>query len=63
MDESATTEEVLQNWYTYYGQVFQQDRDTREHIKTLENQQGLEEAMRSTVQDQIVLESAKLKKL
>ena len=24
LDESTTTEEVLRNWYTYYGQVFQQ---------------------------------------
>ena len=22
LDESTTTEEVLRNWYTYYGQVF-----------------------------------------
>ena len=40
-EESTTTEEVLRNWYTYYGQVFQQIRETREHIKKLENKQGL----------------------
>ena len=63
LDESTTTEEVLWNWYTYYGQVFQQDRKTREHIKSLENQQGMEEAMRSTIQNQIVLKTTKLEKL
>ena len=25
LEESATIEEVLHNWYTYYGQVFEQD--------------------------------------
>ena len=63
LDESTTTEEVLWNWYTYYGQVFRQAWETREHIKTLENKKGLEEAMRSIVQYYIVLESTKLKKL
>ena len=38
LEESAITEEVLRSWYTHYGQVFQQARETREHIKTLENQ-------------------------
>ena len=61
--ESTTTYEVLRNRYTYYGQVFQQLRETRENIKTLENQQVLPEAMKSTVQDQIVLETRKLEKL
>ena len=53
----------MRKWYTYYGQVFQQLRETRENIKTLENQQGLPEEMKSTVQDQIVLETTKLEKL
>ena len=53
----------MRNWYTYYGQVLQQLRETHEHIKTLENQQGLSEAMNNTVQDQIVLESTNLEKL
>ena len=53
----------MRKWYTYYGQVFQQLRETRENIKTLENQQGLPEAMKSTIQDQIVLGTTKLEKL
>ena len=61
--DSTTTDEVLRNRYTYYGQVFQQLRETRENIKTLENQQGLPEAMKSTIQDQIVLGTTKLEKL
>ena len=56
-------EEVLRSWYTHYGQVFQQGRETCEHIRTLENQQGLEEAMRRTIQDKIVLETTKLEKI
>ena len=63
MEESAITEEVLRNWYTHYDQVFQWDRETCEHIKTLENQQGLDEAMRSTIQEKIVLETTQLEKL
>ena len=35
LEELAIIEEVLCSWYTHYGQVFQQDRESREHIKTL----------------------------
>ena len=38
LEESAITEEVLHSWYTHYVQVFQQDREAYEHIRTLENQ-------------------------
>ena len=62
LEESAITEEVLRSWYTHYGQVFQQARETHEQIKTLENQQGLDEAMWSTIQHQIILETTKLEK-
>ena len=55
LEECTTTEEVLRNWYTYYGQVFQQAQETCKHIKKLENKQSLEEAMTSTIQDQILL--------
>ena len=63
LEESAITEEVLHSWYTHYGQVFQHARETCEHMKTLDNRQGLDETMRSTIQDQIVLETTKLEKL
>ena len=63
MEESAIIEEVLRNWYTHYDQVFQWDRETCEHIKTLENQSDLDKEMRSTIQHQIVLETTKLEKL
>ena len=63
LEDSTTTEEVLRSWYTNYGQIFQHAQETREHIKTRENQQGLEEAMRSTVQNHIVLETTNLEKL
>ena len=63
LEEFTTTEEVLHIWYSYYGQAFQQAWDTREHIKTIEIQQGLEVAMRSIVQYQIVLETKKTWKI
>ena len=55
LEESIITEEVLHNWHTYYGQVFQQTRQTHEQIQALEKRRGLEETMRSKIQDQIVL--------
>ena len=60
MEESVITEELLWDWPTYYGQVFQQTRRTREHIQALERRKRTEEALRNTIQDQIVLEIAKL---
>ena len=63
MEESVITEEVLHDWPTYYGQVFQQTRQTREQIQALERRKGTKEALRNQIQDQIVLETAKLQKL
>ena len=63
LEESVTTEEVLRSWYTYYGQVFQQVRQTNEHIQNLEKQQGLDDNMRTKIQDHIILETAILEKL
>ena len=59
-DNKYGINKVLRSWYTYYGQVFQQ---TREHIQNLEKQQGLDDTMRSTIWDQIILEKSKLEKL
>ena len=36
-EESTTIEEMLRNWYTYYGQVFKQLHETWENIRTLDN--------------------------
>ena len=63
MEESVITEGVLWDWPTYYGQVFQQTRQTREQNQTLEKRKSTEEALRNTIQDQIVLEIAKLQRL
>ena len=49
LEESIIIEEVLRNWHTYYGQVFQQTRQTREKIQALEKRQGIEETMRSKI--------------
>ena len=63
MEESVITEGVLRDWPTYYGQVFQQTWQTRQQIQALEKRNILEEALRSTIQDQIMLEIAKLQRL
>ena len=63
LEESIITDEVLRDWPTYYGQVFQQTCKTREMIQVLEKRRGIEETMRSTIQEQIVLETTKLQKL
>ena len=60
MEESVITEGVLRDWPTYYGQVFQQTRQTRQDIQALEKRKSTEEALRSTIEDQIVLETNKL---
>ena len=38
LEESIITDEVLCNWHTYYGQVFQQTRQTCEQIQALKKQ-------------------------
>ena len=63
MEESVITEKVLRDWPTYYGQVFQQTRQIRQEIQMLEKRKSMEEALRSTIEDQIVLETAKLQKI
>ena len=63
MEESVITEEVLRDWPAYYGQVYQQTRQTRQEIQALEKRKSTEEALRSTIENQIVLETAKLQKL
>ena len=60
LEESIITEEVLHDWNTYYRQVFQQTRQIREQIQVLENRRGINEIMRSTIQDQIILETTKV---
>ena len=63
LEESVIIEEVLRDWPTYYGQVFQQTWQTREQIQALERRKITKEALRNTIQDQIVLETAKLQRL
>ena len=60
MEDSVITEGVLRDWLAYYGQVFQHTRQTRQEIQALEKRKSTEEALRSTIEDQIVLETAKL---
>ena len=55
LEEYVTREEVLQSWYTYYGQVFQQNLQTHEHIQNLEKQKVLDDTMTSKIKDQIIL--------
>ena len=56
------TEEVLRDWPTYYGQVYQQVRQTQQEIQALEKRKSTEEELRSTIENQIVLETTKLQK-
>ena len=63
MEESVITKEVLQDWPTYYGKVYQQTRQTRQGIQALEKRKTTNETLRSAIKDQIVLETAKLQKL
>ena len=63
MEESVIIEGVLRDWPTYYGQVFQQTRQTRQEIQALEKRKSMKEALKSTIEDQIVLETTKLQKL
>ena len=63
MEESVITEGVLRDCPAYYGKVFQQTRQTRQDIQSLEKRKSMEEALRSTIENQIVLETNKLQKL
>ena len=63
LEDSIITNEVLRDWPTYYRQVFQQTRKTREKIQVLEKRQGIQETMRNTIQEHNVLETTKWKKL
>ena len=63
MEESVITEKILPDWPAYYGQVYQQTRQTRQGIHALENRRTTDEALRTTIEEQMVLETAKLKKL
>ena len=60
MEESIITEEILRDWPTYYGQVYQQTRQTQQGIQALESKKTTEEALGATIEEQIVLEIAKL---
>ena len=60
MEESIIIEEVLRDWPTYYRQVYQQARQTRQKIQALEKRKSTNATLRSTIEDQIVLEIAKL---
>ena len=63
MEEFFITEEILRDWPNYYGKVFQQTRQTRQGIQALESRKTTEEALRTTIEEQIVLETAKLQRL
>ena len=63
MEESVLTKEVLRDWPTHYGQVYQQTRQTRQGIQDLEGRKMIEAALRQTKEEQIVLETNKLQKL
>ena len=60
MEESVITEEILRDWPAYYGQFYQQTRQTQQGIQALENIKTIDEALRTTIEEQIVLETAKL---
>ena len=62
MEESVITEEVLRDWSAYYGQVYQQVRQTRQEIQALEKRKGTKVELMSIIENQIVLETAKLQK-
>ena len=63
MEESIITEEVLREWPTYYGKVFEQTRQNRGEIQALEKRKTTKEALRNTIEDQIMLETSKLQRL
>ena len=53
-------EEVMQDYPAYYRKVYQQTRQTQQEIQALKKRKSTDEALRSTIEDQIVLETAKL---
>ena len=63
MEESVIIEEVLRDWPTHHRKVYQQTRQTRQGIHALESRKATEEALRTTIEEQIVLETTKLQKL
>ena len=63
IEESIITEEILQDWPAYYRKVYQQSWQTRQGIQALENRKTIDEALRTTIEEQIVLETAKLQRL
>ena len=63
LEESVITEEILWDWPAYYGQVYQKTRQTRQEIQALEKRKTTDTTLRSTIEDQIVLETTKLQKL
>ena len=60
MEESVVTEEVLRDWPTHYGQVYQQTRQTQQGIQALEGRKTTEVELRQTIEEQIMLETNKL---
>ena len=60
MEESVITKEALRDWPAYYAQVYQRTRQTWQEIQALEKRKTTDEELRSTIEDQIVLETAKL---
>ena len=63
MEESIITEETLRDWPAYYGKVYQQNWQTQKEIQALVNRKTTDEALKTTIEEQIVLETAKLQKL
>ena len=63
MEESFITKEVLRDWPTHYGHVYQQTRQTRQGIQAQQRRKTTETALRPTIEEQIVLETTKLQKL
>ena len=63
MEESVITKEVLRDYPTHYGQVYQQTQQTRQGIQALKNRKTTKQALRMTIEEQIVLETTKLHKL
>ena len=62
--ESVVTTKVLQNWYTYNDHVFEEMKNTHELINSLQHHRPVtNEAMDQTIDDQLVLEINKLKKI
>ena len=60
MEESVITEEILRDWPAYYRQVYPQTWKTRQGIRALKNRKTTDEALKTTIEEQIVLETTKL---